>query len=359
MLETLYLNDNELEGEIPASIGELSSLLVCNLSNNHLVGVVPDTPVFSRINSSNFVGNIGLCYQCHETKSSNLRRSGGSSSSSREIKTVTIIAMVIGSTSLVLMMSICFTIKRSRREDASFTSLEDQQSHKYALDNYYYFPKEGFSYQNLLEATGSFSEDVVIGRGACGTVYKALMGDGTMIAVKKLKSRGEGPSSSDNSFRAEISTLGKIRHKNIVKLYGFCYHQDASLLLYEYMPNGSLGEHLHGSNNRSRAYLVDWDIRYKIALGAAEGLSYLHYDCKPKIIHRDIKSNNILLDESLQAHVGDFGLAKLIDFSYSKSMSAVAGSYGYIAPGNQSIKYCRARTCLILLCVYVMMFYLD
>jgi serine/threonine protein kinase len=145
-----------------------------------------------------------------------------------------------------------------------------------------------------------------------------------------LKCQGEG-SNVDKSFRAEITTLANVRHRNIVKLYGFCSNQDSNLILYEYMENGSLGELLHGSKD---AYLLDWDTRYRVAFGAAEGLRYLHSDCKPKVIHRDIKSNNILLDDMMEAHVGDFGLAKIIDISNSRTMSAVAGSYGYIAPGS-------------------------
>ncbi|KAJ4747080.1 hypothetical protein LUZ62_081485 [Rhynchospora pubera] len=153
------------------------------------------------------------------------------------------------------------------------------------------------------------------------------MKSGRAVAVKKLASNREG-NNTDNSFQAEILTLGKIRHRNIVKLYGFIYHQGSNLLLYEYMARGSLGELLHGSDSST----LQWETRFKIALGAAEGLSYLHHDCKPRIVHRDIKSNNILLDENFEAHVGDFGLAKVIDLPQSKSMSAVAGSYGYIAP---------------------------
>ncbi|KAK9293099.1 hypothetical protein L1049_021084 [Liquidambar formosana] len=152
------------------------------------------------------------------------------------------------------------------------------------------------------------------------------MPTGHIIAVKKLASNREG-NNVDNSFRAEILTLGKIRHRNIVKLYGFCYHQGSNLLLYEYMARGSLGELLHGDS-----CCLDWQTRFMVALGAAQGLSYLHHDCKPRIVHRDIKSNNILLDYNFEAHVGDFGLAKVIDMPQSKSMSAVAGSYGYIAP---------------------------
>jgi serine/threonine protein kinase len=128
---------------------------------------------------------------------------------------------------------------------------------------------------------------------------------------------------------SQIKTLGKIRHRNIVKLLGFCSHQGYNLLMYDYMPRGSLGEHLLKQDCE-----LDWDLRYKIAVGSAEGLEYLHHDCKPLIIHRDIKSNNILLDDHYESHVGDFGLAKLFDLADTKSMSAIAGSYGYIAPGK-------------------------
>lgn len=327
MLESLYLNDNQLVGEIPNMIGALLSLLVCNLSNNNLVGMVPDTPVFRRMNSTNFSGNNGLCISnssCYYpstapslTPGSNRMKQG----SSKE-KIVSIVLLIVVSATLIVVVSICRAFNHTAPE---FVSLEDKT--KPDSLNPYYFPRAGLKYQDLLEATENFSESAVIGRGACGTVYKAVMPDGKVIAVKRLRSRGEG-ASADGSFRAEISTLGKIRHRNIVKLYGFCCSQSSNLLLYEYMANGSLGEQLHSSE---QVCLLDWNDRYKIALGAAEGLCYLHYDCKPQIIHRDIKSNNILLDELLEAHVGDFGLAKLID-SFSKSMSAVAGSYGYIAP---------------------------
>jgi len=223
---------------------------------------------------------------------------------------------------LVLIAVVCWALR------AKIPELVSSDERKTGFSGPHYCMKERVTYQELMKATEDFSESAVIGRGACGTVYKAVMPDGRRIAVKKLKSQGEG-SNIDRSFRAEITTLGNVRHRNIVKLYGFCSHQDSNLILYEYMANGSLGELLHGSKD---AYPMDWDTRYRIALGAAEGLRYLHSDCKPQVIHRDIKSNNILLDEMMEAHVGDFGLAKLIDISNSRTMSAVAGSYGYIAP---------------------------
>jgi serine/threonine protein kinase len=173
------------------------------------------------------------------------------------------------------------------------------------------------------------TEDNIIGRGGAGTVYKGVMPSGSIVAVKRLAGEGKG-ASHDHGFSAEIQTLGKIRHRNIVRLLGFCSNHETNLLVYEYMPNGSLGELLH---NKERSQNLDWETRYNIAVQAAHGLCYLHHDCSPLIVHRDVKSNNILLDSSFQAHVADFGLAKLFqDSGKSESMSSIAGSYGYIAP---------------------------
>ncbi|MED6171153.1 hypothetical protein PIB30_038137 [Stylosanthes scabra] len=275
---------------------------------------------------SSFVGgNNNLCGTPLNGCNSDLSSRGfppAKTDDSRRAKIVMIVAATVGGVSLVLILVILYVM---RRPGSYSGSLGDTESP--CLDSDIYFPpKDGFTFQDLVEATKRFHESYVIGRGACGTVYKAVMKSGKTIAVKKLASNREG-NNIENSFRAEILTLGKIRHRNIVKLYGFCYHQGSNLLLYEYMERGSLGEVLHGSASN-----LEWPIRFMIALGAAEGLAYLHHDCKPKIIHRDIKSNNILLDENFEAHVGDFGLAKVIDMPQSKSMSAVAGSYGYIAP---------------------------
>ena len=140
----------------------------------------------------------------------------------------------------------------------------------------------------------------------------------------------------DDGFEAEVSTLGKIRHKNIVKLWCCCTARDSKLLVYEYMPNGSLGDLLHSS----KGGLLDWPTRLGIALDAAEGLSYLHHDCVPPIVHRDVKSNNILLDGDFGARVADFGVAKMVEAPGSgpNSMSVIAGSCGYIAPGSLNHK---------------------
>ena len=128
----------------------------------------------------------------------------------------------------------------------------------------------------------------------------------------------------------EIETIGSVRHRNLVKLEDFWLRKDYGLILYPYMENGSLHDVLHESHPRLP---LKWEVRYRIALGAAQGLMYLHFDCDPPIIHRDIKPMNILLDSDMEPHISDFGIAKLLDESVSSTQVGVQGTIGYIAPG--------------------------
>jgi serine/threonine protein kinase len=189
------------------------------------------------------------------------------------------------------------------------------------------------SFHRMLIQEDEFSdlnEDDVIGMGASGKVYKIILGNGQAVAVKKLINLSKDESPFDSGFKAEVETLGNIRHRNIVKLLCCCSKGYSNLLVYEFMPNGSLGDILHSTKGGT----LDWGMRLRIALGTAQGLEYLHHDCDPPITHRDIKSNNILLDLDYQAHVADFGLAKVLEYATGdlESMSHVAGSHGYIAP---------------------------
>ena len=129
----------------------------------------------------------------------------------------------------------------------------------------------------------------------------------------------------------EIQTIGKVKHRNLVKLEDFWLRNGYGLMLYSYMPNGSLHDVLHRINPQPN---LEWNVRYKIALGTAQGLAYLHFDCNPSIVHRDIKPMNILLDSDMEPHISDFGIAKLLDQSSSVPTSIVQGTIGYIAPGN-------------------------
>eukprot|EP00246_Nothoceros_aenigmaticus_P005057 TRINITY_DN16868_c0_g2_i1.p1 TRINITY_DN16868_c0_g2~~TRINITY_DN16868_c0_g2_i1.p1 ORF type:complete len:332 (-),score=63.80 TRINITY_DN16868_c0_g2_i1:56-982(-) len=183
-----------------------------------------------------------------------------------------------------------------------------------------------------MEATNNLSDKNLIGQGGYGKVYKGVLPSGQVIAVKKMMVEEEDSDEFQSHVR-EIETAGQVRHRNIVKLIGYCKHHETTLILYDYLPLGSLGDVLH--KRKEDAPSLDWDHRYQIALGTAQAIAYLHSDCaQGQIIHRDIKANNILLDEDLVPHVTDFGVAKLVVPVKGKPapMSVVAGSLGYIAP---------------------------
>ncbi|VFQ82349.1 unnamed protein product [Cuscuta campestris] len=180
-----------------------------------------------------------------------------------------------------------------------------------------------FTYKDLQNATDDFK--VKLGQGGFGSVYKGVLRDGTPVAVKKLEGIGQGK----KEFRAEVSTIGSIHHLHLVKLRGFCAEGAHRLLAYEYMANGSLERWLFRDN---KEFMLDWDTRFSIALGTAKGLAYLHQDCDSKIVHCDIKPENVLLDEHFHAKVSDFGLAKLMTREQSHVFTTLRGTRGYLAP---------------------------
>ncbi|KAI9215559.1 hypothetical protein POPTR_T085100v4 [Populus trichocarpa] len=182
---------------------------------------------------------------------------------------------------------------------------------------------QNFTYNELETATGGFKEEV--GRGAFGIVYRGALAneDKPLIAVKKLeKMAGEG----DTEFKTEVKVIGRTNHKNLVQLVGFCNEGENRLLVYEYMSGGSLSNYIFGYSRPS------WNRRMQIAFGVARGLLYLHEECSSQIIHCDIKPQNILLDESLNARISDFGLAKLLKTDQTKTTTAIRGTKGYVAP---------------------------
>eukprot|EP00268_Persea_americana_P066073 TRINITY_DN891_c2_g2_i3.p1 TRINITY_DN891_c2_g2~~TRINITY_DN891_c2_g2_i3.p1 ORF type:complete len:815 (-),score=138.90 TRINITY_DN891_c2_g2_i3:249-2693(-) len=179
-----------------------------------------------------------------------------------------------------------------------------------------------FGYRDLQIITKNFSEK--LGGGGFGSVFKGIYPDSTAVAVKKL----EGLRQGDKQFRTEVSTIGTIQHVNLIRLRGFCSEGDNRLLVYDYMPNGSLDAHLFGSKSDT----LDWKTRYQIALGTARGLAYLHEKCRDCIIHCDIKPENILLDVTFCPKVADFGLAKLMGREFSRVLTTMRGTRGYLAP---------------------------
>uniref|UniRef100_A0A7C8ZWG0 Receptor protein serine/threonine kinase n=1 Tax=Opuntia streptacantha TaxID=393608 RepID=A0A7C8ZWG0_OPUST len=178
----------------------------------------------------------------------------------------------------------------------------------------------------LKKALNLSSKDI-IGCGGYGTVYRLVIDEETSLAVKRLH---RGGADGDGGFERELQAMGDIKHRNILTLYGYYTSPHYNILIYELMPNGSLDSYLHGrSQNRKH---LDWPTRYKIAVGAARGIAYLHHDCVPHIIHRDIKSSNILLDENMEARVSDFGLATLMEPDKTHVSTLVAGTFGYLPP---------------------------
>ncbi|XP_065863703.1 G-type lectin S-receptor-like serine/threonine-protein kinase At2g19130 [Euphorbia lathyris] len=230
-------------------------------------------------------------------------------SSSKTNKGVVIGAMVGAVVVGILVGIVIYVILRRKRTTLSGKAVEGSLV--------------AFSYRDLQNATKGFSQK--LGGGGFGYVYKGVLPDTSVIAVKKLESINQG----EKQFRTEVSTIGTIQHVNLVRLRGFCSEGTKRLLVYDYMPNGSLEFHLFSDKE---SIVLDWKTRYNIALGTARGLTYLHEKCRDCIIHCDIKPENILLDAEFCPKVADFGLAKLVGRDFSRVLTTMRGTRGYLAP---------------------------
>ncbi|GFP97316.1 probable receptor-like serine/threonine-protein kinase at4g34500 [Phtheirospermum japonicum] len=188
-----------------------------------------------------------------------------------------------------------------------------------------------YSLSELQIATNQFSRENVIGEGGYGIVYRGVLGDGCIVAVKNLlNNKGQ----AEKEFKVEVEAIGKVKHKNLVGLIGYCAEGAQRLLVYEYIDNGNLEQWLHGDVGPVSP--LTWEIRMKIAVGTARGLAYLHEGLEPKVVHRDVKSSNILLDRKWNARVSDFGLAKLLGSEKSYVTTRVMGTFGYVSPDYAS-----------------------
>lgn len=184
------------------------------------------------------------------------------------------------------------------------------------------------AFDDIIKATNDFDLKYCIGTGYYGSVYEARLPSGKVFALKKLHCLEAEDPAFDKSFKNEARVLSKIRHKNIVKLYGFCLHNKCMFLVYEYMEGGSL---FYALRDNAKAVVVNWSKRANIVKSIAYALSYMHHNCTRAIVHRDISSNNILLNSKLEAFVADFGAARLLDPD-SSNQTLIAGTHGYIAP---------------------------
>lgn len=268
---------------------------------------------FQNSNNGGFVSFIKIL----NTGGSNT--GGGSGNRKKGFPYVAIIAVatvvvIVG----LLSGGYCYWKKRKTPETLKDSSEEDN-----FLENLSGMPIR-FGYRDLQTATNNFS--VKLGQGGFGSVYQGALPDGTRLAVKKLEGIGQGK----KEFRAEVSIIGSIHHLHLVKLRGFCAEGTHRLLAYEFMANGSLDKWIFKKNKE--AFMLDWNTRFNIALGTAKGLAYLHDDCDSKIIHCDIKPENVLLDDHFHAKVSDFGLAKLMTREQSHVFTTMRGTRGYLAP---------------------------
>ncbi|XP_028767308.1 G-type lectin S-receptor-like serine/threonine-protein kinase SD2-5 [Neltuma alba] len=240
----------------------------------------------------------------------------------RRHQTVLVVVVVIFVILIIIALVLGFWhyCKNKHLLENSPETLEEEDDF---LDNLHGMPTR-FRYSTLSQATKNFSTK--IGEGGFGSVYLGVLDDGSQLAVKKLEGLGQGA----KEFKAEVSSIGSIHHVHLVKLKGFCAEGPHRLLVYEYMARGSLNKWIFRSHEN--AFLLNWNTRFNIALGTARGLAYLHEECELKIIHCDIKPENVLLDENFTAKVSDFGLSKLMSREQSHVFTTLRGTRGYLAP---------------------------
>ncbi|OIV96209.1 hypothetical protein TanjilG_14886 [Lupinus angustifolius] len=315
------LNNNSLSGGIPMSLTAVTSLQVLDLSNNQLKGVVPVNGSFSLFTPISYSNNSGLI-QPKNTPSAPLSPPAATSSGNSATGAIAG-GVAAGAALLFAAPAIALAYWRRRKPQDHFFDVpaeEDPEVHLGQLKR--------FSLRELQVATDNFSNKHILGRGGFGKVYKGRLADGSLVAVKRLKE--ERTQGGELQFQTEVEMISMAVHRNLLRLRGFCMTPTERLLVYPYMANGSVASCLRERHDGDPP--LDWPIRKCIALGSARGLAYLHDHCDPKIIHRDVKAANILLDEEFEAVVGDFGLAKLMDYKDTHVTTAVRGTIGHIAP---------------------------
>ncbi|CAL5377752.1 unnamed protein product [Camellia sinensis] len=320
-LRFLRLNNNTLSGTLPMSLTTINSLQVLDLSNNHLTGVIPVNGSFQLFTSLSFRNNNFIISPPPPPPPFLPPPPSTASGSSA----TGAIAGEVAAGAALLFAAPAITLawwRRRKPEDSFFDvpAEEDPEVHLGQLKR--------FSLRELQVATDSFSNINILGRGGFGKVYKGRLANGSLVAVKRLKE--EHIQGGELQFQTEVEIISMAVHRNLLRLRGFCMTPTERLLVYPFMSNGSVASCLRERPDSQPP--LDWPKRKRIALGSARGLAYLHDHCNPKIIHRDVKAANILLDEEFEAVVGDFGLAKLMDYKDTHVTTAVRGTIGHIAP---------------------------
>ncbi|PNY09143.1 putative inactive LRR receptor-like protein kinase [Trifolium pratense] len=324
-LNSLKLDRNQLTGQIPLEFASLTRLKMFTVSNNLLTGQVPNFGKNVAITEADYANNSALCGPPLKA-----------CTASSKTNTAVIAGAAVGGVTLAALgvaVGLFFYVRRVSHRKKE----EDPEGNKWARIlkgtkkiKVSMFEKSisKMNLSDLMKATNNFSKSNVIGTGRSGTVYKAVLDDGTSLMVKRLQESQH----SEQEFTAEMATLGTVRHRNLVPLLGFCLAKKERLLVYKNMPNGTLHDQLHPDAGECT---MEWSIRLKIAIGAAKGFAWLHHNCNPRIIHRNISSKCIMLDTDFEPKISDFGLARLmnpIDTHLSTFVNGEFGDLGYVAP---------------------------
>ncbi|KAK0583716.1 hypothetical protein LWI29_001943 [Acer saccharum] len=329
VLRYLDVSYNNLSGNIPYFLDSMNWMSFINLSYNYLGGEVSENLV-NRYSLQAFIGNKGLCSEFGDFPPC-ITHVLPATPPNDEYEPI---AITVASVILFLLYTISITSvlylyihnkkKSEFRSTITKTSTNTKTGDMFSIWNY-----DGkIAYEDIIEATEDFDIRYCIGTGGYGSVYKAQLPSGKVVALKKLHHSESEESTFAESFQNEVRILSEIRHRNIVKLYGFCLHKQCMFLVYEYMERGSLYYCLH---NDDEAIELHWTKRVNIIKDIAHAVTYLHHNCTPPIVHRDISCNNILLNSESEAFVTDFGTARLLHFD-SSNRTIVAGTCGYIAP---------------------------
>ena len=323
---SIDLSNNLISGEIPSHLGQFGKL---NLSTNNLTGVFPQSlcKVYIVDVSYNCLkGSIPDCTDPYHIIFWNDETYIHNRSNNINYDVVIVLPILL---ILILAFSllICFKLcQNSIKNKLANITTSTKNGDLFCIWNY-----DGkIAHDDIIKATEDFDIRYCIGTGAYGSVYKAQLPCGKVVAIKKLHRYEAKVPAFDESFRNEVKILSEIKHRHIVKLYGFCLHKRIMFLIYEFMEKGSLFSVLY---DEVEAVEFNWRKRLNVVKGVAFGLSYLHHDCTPPILHRDVSTSNILLNSEWKPSVSDFGTSRLLQYD-SSNRTIVVGTIGYIAPGK-------------------------